>query len=68
MSEIETTHILQCVHAIGHKRRYYEMPCNIIKTMRDGRLKVEVFGDRFWKENTEKRSVRYVPAYRVMEA
>jgi hypothetical protein len=43
------------------------MPCNILKTMPDGRVKVEVFGERNWKGMEHKRSVRYVDRSRLIE-
>ena len=59
-----TTHRL-----VGSVRRMtrmkpYSTPCNILKQMPDGKLKIEVFGERYRK--TGKRQIRYVAACRVM--
>lgn len=35
--------------------------------MNDGRKKVLVFGDRYWKNRNGVKRIRYVPAYRVFE-
>lgn len=61
----ETTHLLKCRHQIGANGFDYTMPCNILKKIPGGRLKIEVFGDRYWKDNSGKRSVRYVYCFRV---
>lgn len=63
----EATHKLKCRHVIGHGVTEYTMPCLILKTMDDGRLKVLVFGERNWKRDSEKQRVRYVPARRVVK-
>lgn len=60
------THLLICVHAVGPARKAYLMPCHILKEMPDGRLKLQVYGERNWSdERRDKVSVRYVPASRV---
>jgi len=41
------------------------MKCEIIKKMTGDRLKIKVFGDRFWKDSN-KTSIRYVDASRVI--
>jgi len=59
------THFLSCVHAIGKNRYYYFMPCDILKCMKDGRVKIRVFGDRYWKRDREKSRIRYVERNRI---
>lgn len=57
------THLLACVHAIGPSRKAYLMPCHILKVMPDGRLKLRVYGERYWKDDRkDKVNVRYVKA------
>lgn len=59
------THNLLCRHAVGRNGYDYYMACIPLKTMQDGRIKVLVFGDRNWKQNEEKQSVRYVDSFKV---
>jgi len=59
------THNLDCVHAIGRSRRYYTMPCIFLKDMGDGRAKVRVFGDMYWKREDEVGHVRYIQKFRL---
>lgn len=60
------THLLACVQAIGNSRKSYMMPCHIVKKMQDGRLKIRVYGERYWNdERKDKISIRYVDANRV---
>ena len=60
------THWLHCRHVCNWVREY-RMPCTVLKEMPDGRLKVVVFGDRFWAGRQDKSRVRYVSAGRVTE-
>ena len=62
----DSTHLLMCRHAIGKHGRDYEMPCIILKTTKNGKLKLLVFGERNWKRNQEKKSIRYVDFKRIM--
>lgn len=59
----EARHLLACRHQICRNGRDYYMRCDILKVMPDGRLKVRVWGDRYWK--SEKNRIRYVEASRV---
>lgn len=62
------THLLACAHAIGSARKEYFMRCHILKVMPNGRLKLQVYGERHWNdERRDKVQVRYVEAYRVMK-
>ena len=67
MSEKEKpTHKLECAHAIGLHRKIYYMDCIPLKTMPDGRIKVKVFGDRYWSGKEHLSRIRYVQSRRVM--
>lgn len=70
MSELtadNATHFLRCRHVLGHGIKNYRMRCHVIKTMGDGRLKVQVYGERYWNdERRNKTKIRYVDAYRVI--
>lgn len=60
---------LNCLHQLNHKSEInYQMFCNILKTMPDGRLKIEVFGYRYFirKESINRSYIRYVDADRVV--
>lgn len=61
------THLLHCRHAIGNGGTYYKMRCHILKTMADGRLKLRVYGERYWRHTGDKVRVRYVESSRVSE-
>ncbi|OEE38338.1 hypothetical protein A1QO_02765 [Vibrio genomosp. F10 str. ZF-129] len=61
------THVLDCRHAIGAGGKDYQMRCHVLKTMEDGRLKVQVYGERYWKNTEHVVKVRYVEANRVYE-
>ena len=59
----KSTHWLSCRHQIARNGYDYQMPCDIIKTMPDGRLKILVYGYRVWGgDNTR---IRYVQPDRV---
>lgn len=71
LTACNTTHFLKCSHINGKSRVDYLMRCHVLKTMLDGRKKVLVFGDRFWRldqpPKTEIKSrERYVESYRVI--
>lgn len=70
MSELtadNATHYLRCRHVLGHGVTNYRMRCHVIKTMGDGRLKVQVYGERYWNDERRKKvKIRYVDAYRVI--
>ena len=62
----QATHRLRCYHVIRSNRQTYHMHCLPVKEMSGGRLKIIVFGCRFYRENgLDKKSIRYVDAYRV---
>lgn len=59
------THLLSCRHAVGANGRDYLMHCDVLKEMADGRLKIKVYGERYWKDRRDKVSVRYVESSRI---
>lgn len=62
----DATHRLECSHAFNIKSRYdYTMDCIILKEMPNDRLKILVFGDRYWKYHDDKKQIRYVDKFRV---
>lgn len=65
LSASNATHLLQCRHSFGRGNTYYKMRCHVLKTMPDGRLKVRVYGNRYWKDTDHIVNVRYVESSRV---
>jgi len=63
----DATHKLRCRHAIGRSGLDYYMDCIILREMPNDRLKILVFGERYWKHYKDKRKIRYVDRYRVVE-
>ena len=61
----EATHKLSCRHAIGLSGLNYWMDCIILKEMPNNRLKILVFGDRYWKYHDDKKRIRYVDKSRI---
>lgn len=62
----QPTHLLSCRHAFNVKSGLdYFMKCKILKKMPGQRLKIVVFGDRYWNYNKDKRYIRYVDSSRV---
>lgn len=56
-------HILKCRHCIGKNRKHYAMYCDVIKEMSDGRVKIKVYGNRYWHTNNFK--YRYVEKRKI---
>jgi hypothetical protein len=61
----DATHILYCANAIGKSRHEYAMRCIPLSTTTSGTVKILLFGERNWRAQQEKQSIRYVPADRV---
>lgn len=57
------THLLECYHCIGPKRRRYWMRCHILSTTKSDSLKVQVYGRLYWGGDEAK--IRYVEPIRV---
>lgn len=64
---LNATHVLHCRHVQGKNSLDYGMRCHVIKSMPDGRLKIQVFGDRYWKDKEHVSRIRYVNPHRVSE-
>jgi len=63
----DATHELKCSHCIGRSRHNYVMPCIHLSTTKSGMCKIVVFGDRDWKARSDKKRIRYVPPWRLIE-
>jgi hypothetical protein len=63
----EFTHYLECAHCIGRTRKVYFMRCNVLKTLPGNRLKLEVYGERYWKGKEDVKRVRYTESNRVFK-
>lgn len=62
------THLLKCRHQIGRNGFDYYMPCNILKTTKSGKIKIEVYGERWLIYKKNKKQIRYVDKWRLKEA
>lgn len=67
MNYENATHLLLCRHAIGPNGKDYQMRCHVLKAMPDGRLKLRVYGERYWKNTSHIVKVRYVEPERVRQ-
>jgi len=56
----QATHKLQCAHCIGRQRHNYTMPCIVMGKTKSHKLKIVVFGDRYWKNTDHVKRVKYV--------
>ena len=66
MAKVKTTHLLECYQGLCRSGYSYDMFCNVLKTMPDGRLKIRVFGDRYrGRRKLDISRIRYVAAFRV---
>lgn len=63
----DATHYLRCTHRIGLTSKEYVMRCIILKEMTGGRVKLLVFGERYWINKEYKKQIRYVNKSRVSE-
>jgi len=43
------------------------MDCIVLKEMPGWRLKILVFGDRYWRHNKNRKRIRYVGKWRVIK-
>lgn len=60
---------INCLHQLNHGSEiYYQMFCNILKHMPDGRLKIQVFGYRYFYDEKylNRCRIRYVDFCRVV--
>ena len=63
----DATHKLSCSHNISRNCYDYFMDCIVLGKTKSGKLKILVFGDRYWKGHDDKKQIRYVDSYRVKE-
>ena len=61
----DSTHKLSCKQGLCRGRIDYWMACIVLKEMPDNRLKILVFGERYWKRHDDKKQIRYVDKFRV---
>lgn len=65
MKQVPGTCLLRCSHNLGGTERPYNMNCDIVRPMADGRLKIKVYGERYWRDRYDKVSYRYVEPGRI---
>lgn len=61
----DATHYLRCSHCLGLNRFDYQMKCLPLKDMGDGRMKLLVFGERYWINKDHIKRIRYMPKWRI---
>ena len=61
----QATHRLKCRHQICRNGFDYTMPCIVLGKTKSGKVKVVVFGDRYWKYKEHRKRVRYVWPHKV---
>lgn len=61
----DATHYINCAHAIGTSRKEYRMRCIPLKITKKGKVKILLFGERYWMSNRTKKRVMYVPRWKV---
>lgn len=61
----DATHYLHCAHCIGRSVKHYKMRCAVLGKTKTGKVKIVVFGERYWAGRSDKRRVRYVEEYRL---
>ncbi len=59
----DATHLLKCRHAIGKSGRTYFMKCIKLSYTKSGKVKILVFGDRYWHGRNDIKKIRYVNDY-----
>jgi len=64
----DSTHKLSCRQGLCRSGIDYWMDCIILKEMSGNRLKILVFGDRYWKGHDGKKQIRYVDKFRVKQS
>ncbi|MFA5993342.1 MAG: hypothetical protein WC823_00110 [Parcubacteria group bacterium] len=63
---VDATHKLSCSHCTNSRNRFnYEMSCIVLKKMPQNRVKILVFGERYWNDRNRKERIRYVDSVRV---
>ena len=64
----DVTHVLHCRHCVSARNcMEYNMDCIVLKEMPNRRLKIVVFGDRYWKDRPDNPRIRYVYDFNVSE-
>lgn len=63
----QATHKLRCRHQISRNGFDYTMPCIVLGKTKSGKLKIVVFGERYWKNKEHIKHIRYVRSFRVFE-
>lgn len=59
------THRLSCRHQICRTGFDYTMPCVVLGKTKSGKLKLLVFGNRYWMHKDHVKKIRYVSAGKV---
>ena len=60
IEERDATHWILCVHCCGNRVKSYKMKCVLLSELNQGKARIIVFGDRYWKDTNHKKRIRYV--------
>ena len=64
----QATHRLRCRHQVCRNGFNYSMRCIVLGKTKSRKLKIIVFGERYWKHKEHIKNIRYVSPIRVFEA
>jgi len=64
----QSTHYLKCRHQIGRNGFDYLMKCIVIGKTKSRKIKIIVFGNRYWKGYKHIKRIRYIiNSYRLIK-
>ena len=66
----QADHFLKCTHAMPGKNQppyKYKMKCIVLGKTKSGKLKIIVFGYRYWLGRDFKKRISYVSSRRVLK-
>lgn len=67
LTHANATHLLECSHVLGGRRKTFMMRCHILRDLPGDRLRVLVFGRLYWKGTEHHQRCRSVDAWRVSQ-
>lgn len=66
LTAANATHLLACKHQIGRSPvTHYGMRCHVLGATKSRKLKLLVFGNRYWDGYEHRSRIRYVFPWRV---
>ena len=67
MKKVKPTHYIICNHCQGGNDHEYRMECLLLKITKNGKAKILLFGERYWKNREHKRTVKYIDRSRLIK-